>query len=52
MKETVIGNDVWIGSNCLIKGGIKIGDGAVIGMGSILTKDVGPYEIWAGIQRD
>ncbi|HEF7294298.1 TPA: CatB-related O-acetyltransferase [Bacillus cereus] len=48
MKETVIGNDVWIGSNCLIKGGIKIGDGAVIGMGSILTKDVGPYEIWAG----
>jgi acetyltransferase-like isoleucine patch superfamily enzyme len=47
-KETVIGNDVWIGSNCLIKSGIRIGDGAVIGMGAVLTKDVGEYEIWAG----
>ena len=45
---TGIGNDVWIGSNCLIKGGIRIADGAVIGMGSVVTHDVGPYEIWAG----
>lgn len=29
-------------------GGVTIGDGAVIGAGSIVTKDVGPYEIWAG----
>ncbi len=43
-----IGNDVWIGSNCLIKQGVEIGNGAVIGMGSVLTKNVGPYEIWAG----
>ena len=47
-KETVIGNDVWIGSKCLIKGGVTIGTGAVIGMGSVVTKDVPPYEIWAG----
>lgn len=47
-KKTYIGNDVWIGSNCLIKSGVKISDGAVLGMGSVLTKDVGPYEIWAG----
>ncbi len=47
-KKTVIGNDVWIGSKCLVKGGITIGDGAVIGMGSVVTKDVPPYEIWAG----
>lgn len=46
--ETVIGNDVWIGSHCLIRAGVKISDGAVIGMGSVLTHDVGPYEIWAG----
>lgn len=45
---TVIGNDVWIGQNAMIKAGVTIGDGAVIGMGSVLTKDVGPYEIWAG----
>lgn len=47
-KKTIIGNDVWIGSNCLIKSGVKIGDGAVIGMGSVVTHDVPPYEIWAG----
>ena len=45
---TNIGNDVWIGNNCLIKSGISVGNGAVVGMGSILTKNVGPYEIWAG----
>lgn len=45
---TNIGNDVWIGNNCLIKAGIKVGNGAVIGMGSVVTKDVGPYEIWGG----
>ena len=47
-KETEIGNDVWVGEGCKIKAGIHISDGSVIGMGSVLTKDVGPYEIWAG----
>lgn len=46
--RTIIGNDVWIGSHCLIKSGVKISDGAVIGMGSVVTKDIGPYEIWVG----
>lgn len=45
---TEIGNDVWIGNNVIIKSGLKIGDGAIIGMGSVLTKNVGEYEIWAG----
>ena len=47
--ECEIGNDVWIGDNTLIKGGITIGDGAVIGMGSIVTKDVPPYTVVAGV---
>lgn len=47
-KRTTIGNDVWIGNRVMIKAGVKIADGAVIGMGSIVTKDIGPYEIWAG----
>ena len=47
-KKTVIGNDVWIGTDCIIKGGVTIGDGAIIGMGSVVTHDVPPYEIWAG----
>lgn len=47
-KRTSIGNDVWIGDRALIKGGVEIGDGAIIGMGSVVTKNVGAYEIWAG----
>lgn len=46
--ETVIGNDVWIGSNSLIKSGVKIGNGVIVGMGSIVTHDIPDYEIWAG----
>ena len=48
-KPTQIGNDVWIGSNALIKAGVKIGDGAIIGAGAVVTHDVPPYEIWAGV---
>lgn len=47
-EKTHIGNDVWIGSNTLIKAGVTIGNGAVVGMGSVVTKNIGPYEIWAG----
>ena len=47
-RRTTIGNDVWIGNRVMIKAGVNISDGAVIGMGSIVTKDIGPYEIWAG----
>lgn len=46
--ETNIGNDVWIGANAIIKAGINISDGAVIGMGAVVTKDVGAYEVWGG----
>lgn len=47
-QETYVGNDVWIGEGCKVKAGIRIDNGAILGMGSVLTKDVGPYEIWAG----
>lgn len=43
-----IGNDVLVGTRSIILGGVKIGDGAVIGAGSIVTKDVEPYTIVAG----
>lgn len=46
--RTSIGNDVWIGEGGYIKAGVKIGHGAVIGMGSVVTKDVAPYAIVAG----
>ncbi|WP_407933811.1 CatB-related O-acetyltransferase [Halarcobacter sp.] len=47
-KKTEIENDVWIGAHVLIKGGVHISNGAIIGMGSVVTKDIPPYEIWAG----
>ena len=44
-----IGDDVLIGAGAIILSKVKkIGTGAVIGAGSVLTKDVGEYEIWAG----
>jgi acetyltransferase-like isoleucine patch superfamily enzyme len=46
---TRIGNDVWIGTRAIIPGGITIGDGAIIGAGSVVTKDVSPYSIVGGI---
>lgn len=44
-----IGNDVWIGDNVIIKNGVKIGDGAVVGLGAVVTKDVPPYAVVAGV---
>jgi chloramphenicol O-acetyltransferase type B len=46
--DTVIGNDVWIGSEAIIMPGVKIGDGAVIGTRALVTKDVEPYAIVGG----
>lgn len=43
-----IGNDVWIGSESIILGGITIGDGAVIAAGSVVTKDIPAYAIVGG----
>ena len=48
-ERTIIGNDVWIGYRAMIKGGIKVGDGAIIGAGSMVTKNVPPYAIFAGV---
>lgn len=48
IKKTIIEHDVWIGQNVLIRQGVKIETGAVIGMGSIVTKDVKSYSIVAG----
>lgn len=48
VKMLVIGNDVWIGANAIIMNGLNIGDGAVIGAGAVVTRDVEPYAIVAG----
>ena len=48
-NRVAIGNDVWIGTRVMIMGGVSVGDGAVIGAGSIVTKDVSPFTIVAGV---
>tara|TARA_R110002124_G_scaffold126811_2_gene286600 strand:- start:4562 stop:5212 length:651 start_codon:yes stop_codon:yes gene_type:complete len=47
-RHLIIGNDVWIGDNTLIKKGIRIGDGVIIGAGSIVTKDIPSFAIVVG----
>jgi len=46
--DTVIGNDVWIGYDCLIMPGVKIGNGAIISSRSVVVSDVAPYSIVGG----
>lgn len=46
--DTVVGNDVWIGQNVTVLPGVHIGDGAVIGANSVVSKDVPPYCIVGG----
>jgi chloramphenicol O-acetyltransferase type B len=47
--DIVVGNDVWIGTCALIFPGVTIGDGAVIGARAVVTRDVRPYSIVAGV---
>lgn len=46
---TVIGSDVWLGANVVVKQGVTIGDGAVIGANAVVTRDIPPYAIAVGI---
>ena len=48
-KPITIGDDVWIGSHAVILPGVTIGNGAVIAAGSVVVKDVGPFQIVGGI---
>lgn len=48
-KSISIGNDVWIGESVMIMGGVSIGDGAIVAARSVVTKDVPPYAIVAGV---
>lgn len=49
LKTVQIGNDVWIGARVTVLDGVKVGDGAIIAAGSVVTKDVMPYTIVGGI---
>ncbi len=44
-----IGHDVWIGTGAMVMAGVTIGTGAVVGAGAVVTRDVAPYAVVAGV---
>jgi len=46
--DTVVGNDVWLGYDCLVMPGVRIGDGAIVASRAVVTRDVPPYHIVGG----
>lgn len=48
-KRTVIEDDVWIGARVIITLGRIISIGSIIAAGAVVTKNVGPFEIWGGV---
>jgi len=48
-KKVIIEDDAWIGGRAIILPGVKIGKGAVVAAGSVVTKDVPPYSVVAGV---
>jgi len=49
LKKTTIGHDVWVGSDSIIYTGVNIGDGAIIAAGSVVNKDVPPFQVFGGV---
>jgi len=49
VPETIIEDDVWLGARSIIIAGVKIGRGSIVAAGAVVTKDVSPYTIVAGI---
>jgi acetyltransferase-like isoleucine patch superfamily enzyme len=46
--DVLIGSDVWLADSCVILSGVKIGHGAIVGANSVVSKDIEPYQIYAG----
>ena len=49
LQQVQIGHDTWIGHRAIIMPGVKIGNGAVVAAGAVVTRDVSPYMIVAGV---
>lgn len=48
-RSTHVGNDVWIGAKAIIRDGISIGSGVIIGAGAVVVNDLAPYGVYAGV---
>jgi acetyltransferase-like isoleucine patch superfamily enzyme len=49
MQTTRIGRDAWIGARCIVLSGVTIGDGAIVAAGTVVSRDVPPCEVHAGV---
>jgi len=49
LSETMIGDDAWIGYRAILMSGVSIGQGAIVAAGAVVTRDVPPYSIVAGV---
>ena len=49
LKKVRIGEGVWLGAHVVVLSGVTIGDGSVVGAGAVVTKDIPPYSIAAGV---
>ena len=47
--QTIIGDDVWIGTRAIIMPGVKIGKGVIVGAGAVVTKDIPDYAVVGGV---
>ena len=47
-KKITLGDDVWLGTSCVVLKGVSIGDGAVVSAGTVVVKDIPPYAIVSG----
>ncbi|WP_420818963.1 hypothetical protein [Ornithinimicrobium flavum] len=48
-QRTRFGRDVWVGQGALVRRGVTVGDGAIVAAHAVVTKDVPPYSIVAGV---
>lgn len=49
LPRTVIEADCWVGARTIILAGVRVGSGSIVGAGSVVTKDLAPYGIYAGV---
>lgn len=47
--DIVVEDDVWIGANTVVLPGVRIGEGSVVGAGSVVTRDIAPFSVAAGV---
>jgi maltose O-acetyltransferase len=49
VRQTVVEDDVWVGQRVVVLPGVKIGHGAIVGAGAVVTKDVPAYAVVGGV---